>query len=416
MRFDYLIIGGGIAGVTAAETIREYDAGASIAIVSDEPHVLYSRVLLPGYLKNRFSRENLFLRKHENFTRLRIDLFLSEKVIGIDVKHREILLNTNKAFSFERLLISSGGSVREWGTAEDQRVVYRLQTLDDADRLYAALRTMQRPLVVGASFISLEFLEILLVNKLLPILMVRDEQFFGNLLDKTGGEFLEDNFRRKGIVSHYGEAIESIALTEAGAKITIRGDKKKDMDCDAICVGVGIDRNTSFIENSGIEMGEGKGIRVNQFMETNESRIFAAGDVAEYFDVITGKHRMVGNWTSAMLQGKCAGMNMAGEKTGAEKKEFRSVPSYSITNLGFQITALGETHAHEDTIVRYDPANRTYERFFLKDGVITGAAFINRFADKAHVAGLIEHKINVAHLRDNLQDPSFDIHTISMVG
>lgn len=414
MRFDYLIIGGGIAGVTAAETIREHDAGASIAIVSDEPHVLYSRVLLPGYLKNRFSRENLFLRKHENFTRLRIDLFFSEKVIGIDVKHREVVLDTSKAFSFERLLITSGGSVREWGTDEDQRVVYRLQTLDDADRLYAGLRTMQRPLVVGASFISLEFLEILVVNKLSPVLMVRDERFFGNLLDKTGGDFLEDNFRRKGITSHYGDAVEGIALSAGGVKITARSHK--EMECDAICVGVGIDRNTSFVENSGIEIGEGKGIRVNQFMETSEQGIFAAGDVAEYFDVITGKHRMVGNWTNAVLQGKCAGINMVGEKMAAEKKEFRSVPSYSITNLGFQITALGDTHSDKDTIVRYDPAARTYERLFLEDGVLAGAVLINRFADKAHVAGLVEHKINVAHLRDNLQDSAFDIHSISMVG
>ena len=406
--YDYLIIGGGIAGVTAAETIREHDHNARIAIVEREPHVLYSRVLLPHYLKRHIGRPKLFLRTPEDFTNKKIDIHQEEAIKTIDSKHKDITLETGKTFQYEKLLLATGGRVKEWGRPEDKRIVYRLQTLDDADRLFEALPSIHNPLVVGSSFISLEFLEIFLANQIKPTLLVRDGHFFGNLLEQRGGALMNENFMRLGIQVDYDDTIAHIASTPNGTEIMTQNSKK--ISVDAIVVGIGVDRNVEYARSAGITVGE-HGIVTNEFLETSEPDIFAAGDVAEYYDIMAGTSRCIGNWTNAVLQGKRAGLNMAGKR-----EAFKSVPSYSITNLGFQITALGDTVNHDSAIVRMNDEHKQYERFFFKGNTLAGAVLINRFRDKTHLAKVIEHKIDIAPWRDRLADYSFDIHDIKVVG
>lgn len=407
MHYHYLIIGGGIAGVTAAETIRQHNPDARIAIVGDESHIIYSRVLLPHYLKRRISRANLFLRTAEDFTAKRIDLYQQETLVSIDTKHKDVSVENGKTFQYEKLLLVTGGKVKEWGKREDRDIVYRLQTLDDADRLSDAMASLKNPIVVGSSFISLEFLEIFLANKIVPTLLVRDSHFFGHLLEEQGGQLMHENFLRLGIKTDYDDMIASIERTSAGAEVVTMGLKK--IQVDAIAAGVGIDRNMGYAKEAGIEVGE-HGIRVNEYLETSSPDVFAAGDVAEFHDVISGMHRTVGNWTNAVLQGKRAALNMMGTR-----EPFKNVPSYSITNLGFQITALGDTSNHEGSVMRLDKAQKQYERFFFKDNMLAGAVLINRFADKTHLANLIAGQRDAGQWRESLGSFSFDIHSISVV-
>ncbi len=405
--YDYLIIGGGVAGVTAAETIREYDSDAHIAIVAQEADVLYSRVLLPHYLKRHIARQKLFLRTAEDFTDKKIDIHQEEILKTIDAKHKDVTLENGKTFTYEKLLLATGGRVKEWGKPEDQHIVYRLQTIRDADRLFEALPLIHNPLVVGSSFISLEFLEIFLANHITPTLLVRDSHFFKNILETQGAELMHENFIRLGIHVDYHDTIMHIDATPTGADVTTKNLKK--ISIDAITVGVGLNRNLEYARGAGIIMGE-QGIKVNEFLETSEPDIFAAGDVAEYYDIVSSSYRTIGNWTNAVLQGKRVGLNMMGKRD-----VFRSVPSYSITNLGFQITALGDISNHTGALVRIDKAHKQYERFFLKGDTLAGAVCINRFSDKAHLSKLIEQKVNIAQWQDKLSDNSFDIHTIPVV-
>lgn len=425
--FDYLIIGGGIAGVTAAETIREHDQNGTIGIMCDEGHLFYSRVLLPAYLKNRIHREQLFLRRGEDFAEKKIDLRLETKLIGIDVKRNEVWLASNETVSYKKLLLSSGGRVKKWG--DNEEYIYRLQTLEDADRLLAATRRIKRPLVIGSSFISLEFLEIFVTHKILPTVLLRDSYFLANILDNQGGALLQENFESQGITLQFSDEVSEInphtkdfdvginllatsqdgGTKEEGINLRVVTKGLHEIQCDSIAVGVGIDRNLQFLIGSGVELGD-NGIKVNEFLETNAEGIFAAGDVAEFYDLISGKHRALGNWTNAFLQGKIAGLNMVGTRS-----PFKNVPAYSITNFGFQITALGDCDRDVESVVRIDRKNRRYERFFIRDGIIIGAALINRFQDKPHLAALIEKRVNIEEQRERLIDWEFDIKTISLV-
>lgn len=405
--YDYLIIGGGVAGVTAAETIREHNSDVHIAIVSDEPHVLYSRVLLPAYLKRRIPRSKLFLRTAEDFTNKKIDIYHEEHVVSIDPKHKEVALAAGKTLAYEKILLATGGRAKEWGKPEDKSFVHRLQTIDDADRLLEALPLIRNPMVIGSSFISLEFLEIFLASKIIPTVLVRDSHFFAHLLDEQGSVLMQENFVRLGIRADYGDTIARIDTTPAGREVTTKRLQK--FPVDAIAVGIGIDRNLDYARMGGIEIGE-QGIKVNAYLETNHPDVFAAGDIAEYYDSITNTYCTVGNWTNAVLQGKRAALNMTGAR-----EEFRAVPSYSITNLGFQITALGDMGYQEEVEMRIDTTHKRYARFFFNGNHLRGAVLINRFSDKTHCSKLIEGRVDVSQWRGQFSDNSFDIHTIPVV-
>lgn len=405
--YDYLIIGGGIAGITAAETIREEEPLSAIGIVSGEPHLIYSRVLLPAYLKRMVPREKLFLRTIDDFTQKRIDLRLKEEAAFIDVGRKEVGLTNRAVLRYKKLLLAAGGKVKKWDKEGGQNFIYRLQTIDDADRLLAALETIKRPLVAGASFISLEFLEIFSANGAAPAVILQSCRFLEDILDPAGAELLENNLRKYGIEIYVNDSVESVSGKEGA--LTAHTASLKEIQCDALALGIGIDRNIEFLRGSGIELGE-QGVRVNEFLETNYEGVFAAGDIAEFYDVIFAKHRILGNWTNAFLQGRRAGLNMVGQRG-----PFRNVSAYSITNLGFQITALGEYGGDLPAIVRLDRMRNQYERFLIKDGVLVCAALINRFQDKPHLAKLIEQKINVEPYQDKLQDFEFDIANIPLL-
>ena len=161
MHYNYLIIGGGVAGVVAAETIRGRAPMASIGILSNEIHPLYSRVLLPSYLKGKIPREKVFLRTLGDFTEKRIDLMLERSVRRVNAESKEVILAGGPIFSYDKLLIASGGRVNDFSAGStDADVFFRLQTIDDADMLRASISEIRSPLVVGASFIGLEFLEL----------------------------------------------------------------------------------------------------------------------------------------------------------------------------------------------------------------------------------------------------------------
>ena len=153
-----------------------------------------------------------------------------------------------------------------------------------------------------------------------------------------------------------------------------------------------------------------KAVRTDEFLETNVPGVFAAGDIAEYFDARAGRHTVVGNWTNATLQGKQAGLNMAGVKNA-----FSAVPSYSIVNLGLNITALGECDGALESVSRIDLTTSQYERFFMRDGALVGAFLINRFRDKPILAELIGRQAVTAPYTDRLSDMSFDIRGISAI-
>jgi len=418
--YEYLIIGGGIAGVTAAETIRSRDAMGSIAVLSGEAHPLYSRVLLPGYLKGRMARERVFLRTADDYAAKRIDFYPGTHARAADAARREIKTADGRIFHFGKLLVACGGKVKPWEYEEKASPrAYRLQTIDDADRLLADFPDIRTPLVIGSSFIALEFIEIFLQHKIIPRVLAEADGFFHAFLDKEGSRILEQNFRRHGVSCAFGEKIIGCRREGAGYEITTSGAGA--MRVDAFAIGIGIERNRDFLAGSGVAFGR-RGIRINEYLEADAAGIWAAGDAAEYYDPVSGEYRTAGNWAHAVLQGMRAGLNMAGDRA-----PFTHIPSYAITNCGMQIAVIGECGVPANhgggagpgeglsALARRGGSDGEYTRLFVRGGAIVGAFLINRFQDRAALTDLIARRIDVSAYEDQLRDMAFDIHTITEI-
>ncbi|OGZ45836.1 MAG: hypothetical protein A3C84_03565 [Candidatus Ryanbacteria bacterium RIFCSPHIGHO2_02_FULL_48_12] len=412
---DYLILGGGIAGTTAAETIRRDDKDGKIAILSGESHVLYSRVLLPAYVQGRIPREKVFLRTLTDYERNAIQLFLGESAVVVDAEKKEVQTSAGNTFFFEQLLISTGGQVQPWRVGRSVPDVARLQTLNDADDLIARIHrtTKKHAVVVGAGFIGMEFVNSLVANGFSVDLITKDGGCWFGHLGKDGSDFLEMAFPRNRVALHPASEVSDIKL-DAGTYL-IRTTRNDKLEAGLLAVGIGLERNLTSFQGQGFEIG--KGIKTNEYLETNFPYVWAAGDIAEYYNVHTKKHALVGNWSHAFLQGRAAGLNMSAAHLHKKTKTvFEDVPTYSITVLGNHVTFLGDSviEGSKETLARADEHGRFFEKFFLKDNLLVGAIMINKFEDKKVLEALIKHQVDITTLKPFLVRPEASIKDLDL--
>lgn len=410
MRYHYCIIGGGVAGVTAAETIREYDREGKIAIVSDETLPLYSRVLLPAYVKGDVLRARLDLRTIVDFEKKEIDVFFGRTATRVLQDEKSVVLDDRTRLSFDKLLIASGGAPKPWeAEGGNKRGVFRLHTIDDAESMKRVLRDARRSVVVGDKFIALEFLEIFQRAGIPITLVCKHKNMFGNLLDSVGVKILHDHLQAQRIAFVFEDEIAEIEGKERVERVITKNGMS--FPADVIGVGIGLKRNFDFLNGSGVAVGDA-GVLANRFLETNISGIYAAGDIAEYEDAVLGSRHISGNWTGAFLQGKTVGLNMTA-KTPDEKQEFRFIPFYSMTSFGMYITLLGVAAPdYTESVSRGDPFERRYERFFMKDNCLVGAVLFNGIHDKPILAQLLEKRISLASAKERMANMDFDLSTL----
>jgi len=408
MRYEYIIIGGGIAGITAAETIREHDPKGEIAIFSREPHLLYSRVEIPSFLKGLVRRDQLFLRTLGDFDKKRINLFSERSVESINIRHKKVVLDNRESVFYGKLLIAAGGELEQWKVPGAYlNGVVRMQTLDDADAIAKHLGEAKKAVVVGDSFTALEFLEIFSLKKIPVTLVCLAPSVFPAILDAAGMELFTHNFKKHKIETRFGESIREVKGTECVTGV--RTSRPAELEADTVAVDLGSTKNLVFFTGQDIEIGK-NGVKTNEYLKTSGEDVWAAGDITEYYDVVFEHHRSVSNWTSAFLQGETAGLNMVGKKT-----PFKNVSFYSITNLGLHITALGECETGPDieTVSRSDTLQGMYERFFLdRSGILKGVFISNMFQDKPILATWIERKVSLAGIRGRLSDIGLDLKDV----
>lgn len=391
--YDYVIIGGGIAGVTAAETIRARDHEGSIALISAEPHPLYSRVMLPSYVRGSLNRAQVFLRRIADYEREGIALFLSHEVVGVNLERRGVHTNTGEIFTYRALLISTGGAPKRWRVeGGDHPLAYRLQTIEDADRLRVMLAQSRGKdaLVIGCGFIDLEFIESFITYGVRPLIILSENYAFERFVGPEGGRLLEDQWRRAGAEIMHRTTVEALHSSEDG--VVALATEGQGYHGAFAGVGIGIERNINVFTGIGLEVKAS--VVTNEFLETNNPGVFAAGDMAEYYDFIFQKYRLGGNWTNAYLQGSVAGENMArflrGERN--DYRAFRKVSSYSITHMGAHLAFLGECPAAAGRAEeQFTPEKRAYQQLFFDGARLIGASLINHPKDIPALISRIEN-------------------------
>ncbi|MBI2099560.1 FAD-dependent oxidoreductase [Candidatus Uhrbacteria bacterium] len=387
IKCEYLILGGGIAGWTAAETLRAALPEAEIILVNEEKHPLYSRVLLPLYVKGKIPREKVFLRPPDYLAKNNIKSFAGARAIGVNPASKTAALNNGGEINYQKLLIATGGAP---AAVEEKNLpgAHFFRTLDDADGIVSGLGSLRAGApcaALGSSFIALEFPSIFEKFGMKTLLAMRGPGFFHRLLDRDSMDLIEAE-----IIRHGGQVLKNQKDFET-------------VEADFFGLGLGMEKNTDFARAAGI--GAETGILTNEYLETNIPDIWAAGDVAEFYDVIAGKHRISGNWMNAEAQGRMAAANMMGEHL-----RFETVSSYSMPVFNLAITFVGDVAADESTkiIIRCSREAKSLVRILIKDNLARGATLLGRNLDRGPLTALIGRRAPLA-VRPELSDPDFDL-------
>lgn len=309
MRF--VIIGNGVAGITAAETIRSVDKDAEIHVLSTEKHYYYSRPRVIEFLGNKIQGERLVLHNKNWYDEKNIRLSLGVTVGNIDEGHREIILISSEKIKFDKLIIAAGAaSLVPPIENVNQEGVFTLRTIDDANVIKDYAKNKKRALVLGAGLLGIEA-----ANSLKALgLTVSVAEFFERLLprqlDSEGALVMQQMLEARGLSFYLNK--QAAAVTRAGGKLIVKCKDSSVLETDMILISTGIKPNLGIIKNTSVESG--RGIKVDSFLKTNSDNIFACGDIAEFNGVVYGI------WPAAKDQGILPGLTQqaAGPSTQAQ--------------------------------------------------------------------------------------------------
>lgn len=387
-RKRYLIIGNGASGTYAAETIRKTDSDGEITLVTNEPYPLYNRVALPPFLRDEAKREKVFLRTPEQHEQKGIKLLCNTTITQLDTEARVATAADGQIFSYERLLIATGGRPNHLpapGYTPEIKGIYNFQYWDDAAAIRERMDSARQSVVVGGSYIAYELAEAFRHHGLSVVWLIRGPRFLRRVLDEDGGALVDDIARAAGVEIRYGGEVKEVHSKDGQVcgVTTTTGDH---LSCDLLGVGLGVKMNVDFVQGTPITVRGG--VVTNEYLETNAPDVFAAGDVAEFFDVSIGLHNQMGTWNNSVSHGRIAGANMLGER-----KFYNDVPMYSTGLFDSRIRVMGLTPENVPDLESWahlDAANRNYQRLFFKDGRLVGGCLIGDIRMQTRIIQLIQ--------------------------
>lgn len=402
---DCLIIGSGIAGYNALKELLSIKPNAKVIMVSSDRYYPYDRPpLSKQYLRGRIPRDKLFFESEEFYRRDNLKVILDKKVDRINVKEKTAILSDNNVIQFEKALIATGGSPRRLGIAgESLDGVHYLRTLDDADNLKRDIVSSKRALIIGGGFIGVEVASSLTLLGVKTTVVEVKPYIWNTFVDEKISKFIQKYFENKGVQFILNESVKEfqgdhrvrLAVTESGKRI----------EADLVLIAVGITPNIEVAQKSGIEVGNG--IIVNEYLQTNVSDIYAAGDVANIYDPIEKRRKRIEHWNNAEYTGKLAARNMVG---GNEPYNFISSIWSDIFDL--HIESAGDTMNYDEYVIRgrFELDKPNFNVIYLKGGIVKGYLAINReFEELETLNKMIERGIDISGKKNSLIDESFDL-------
>ncbi len=412
-KVEYLIIGGGVAGTTAAEFIRMNDSSGSVTIIEEEPETLYSRVMLPHFLRGETPFERLHIRKQEQYEEKNTNLMKGMRVAGVDTKNKKVSLSDGQEIEYGKLLIASGTKVKELKVpGGDLKGVTYLRTIEDVKKVKGLLGNAKGGVVVGGGFIGMDFAQIFVKTGLKTTCVIREPYFWSRVVGENSGKLINKILEKNEVeIIHNSEVSEFIGN---GSLKSVKMHSGRTLPADIVGVGVGVYADLGYLKNSGIEAN--KGVITNEYLETTVKDVWSAGDVAEFKDTLFNKNHQLGNWSNAAAQGKVVGGNMAvGWGSSVKSREkFVTVSAYTIYIFDSNFTILGDVFVDDKTelIERGSIEEGKLGLLHIRDDKLVGASLINLPKDRSPITKLIENCDKIAANREKLADIKFNLENL----
>ncbi|HLZ22978.1 MAG TPA: FAD-dependent oxidoreductase [Ktedonobacterales bacterium] len=417
---DFLIIGAGVAGATAAEEIRSRDARGSIVLVNNEVEYPYHRPpLSKEFLRGEIATEGEYgaggvrVRQPEWYRERHIEVLRGVAAADLDTPSHMVLLVNGQTLRYRRLLLATGGvPQRPAVPGADLRGVYSLRTLEDADAIRAELLTPnRRAVIIGARFIGLETAASAIQKAAHVTVVDNRARVWPDLLSPALSEYILSLFTSRGARLRYGYAPTAI-LPGAHGRVaavriaSVRGNAPyEDIPCDFVILGLGIALNTQLAESAEIRTEPGRGILVNEQLETSAADVFAAGDVITYPDSMSGWMHFE-HWDHAIASAKTAARNMVGAH-----EEYTHVPYFfsDLFDLSINMVGYPLSSPTVDLVIRGNPAAHHFTALYLDRGRLRAALTVNDDAHLDLLRNLIATQAPLMVDTRALAHPGFDL-------
>ena len=399
----YVVIGNGIAGQTCAEELRKLDADASIVMIAAEKHPLYNRVALPRYLRGQVRREKVFMRTIEDYQRQNLDIHFETWVTEIDPKEKVVRTNRGESFPYDALLIATGGRPKPppWPGSDEISQCLGFQTIDDTDAIIEKADASGHVLVMGGSFIGYELAEGVSFRKTAKVTWImRGPWFLRYVLDEEGGTLCRQMGEAQGVEFICSDEVQKFSRLNGHYRAeTVNGRK---VEFDLLTYGVGLDYYTEPVRGTSIELK--KGIVTDAKLRTAAPDVYAAGDVAVFYDLMVESHNQMGTWDNAEAHGKVTARNMAGAD-----EDFFDVPTYTTTMFGSTLAVAGVTPDVQpdlESVRTFSFEEKFYRKLFFKDDRLVGAIMIGPPKGRKKLIEIMRSRQKIERPKEELLDPA----------
>lgn len=403
---NYVIIGNGVAGITAANRIRSRDHAANITVVSKESDHFFARTALMYVFCGQMNERDVEPFERDHYERMRFTR-VSNQVISIDSHNKRLKMKDSDDIPYDRLLIASGSLPRILDCpGNDLDGVGNFVTWQDLEWMQKSAQSARKAVIIGGGLIGIEVAEILLQQGIKVSFLIRDSHYWPITLDKREGMMVVDHMRHHGCDVRLNTECKEI-IGKDGRVAAVMTKDSETIDCDMVVVTIGVVPQTKWLHESGLDFDKTGGIVVNDQLETNLPGVWAAGDCSSVV-WFNGARRPEQLWYTARDQGLIAGSSMVGD----QKKYRRGTLFNSAKFFDLEYTTAGYVNfkfdGEQDWYQRI-PGSYNSERItYLPDGSVIGFNMIGRRWDHRVMVRWVEEKRQLQWVIEHLHEAVFD--------
>jgi 3-phenylpropionate/trans-cinnamate dioxygenase ferredoxin reductase component len=399
----FVIVGAGMAGGKAAETLREEGFDGRVVLIGAEPERPYERPpLSKDYLRGESERAGVYLQDDPSwYEQHEVQLRTSASVESLDVGERAVLLEGGERIDYDAFLLATGAEPKRLAVpGADLEGVHVLRTLADCDALRGVLDRGGRLVVVGAGWIGCEVAASARQRGMEVAVIEPQSVPLERVLGSELGAFYRDVHLDHGVVMRLGTGVE--AIEGAGRVERVRASDGTMLEADAVLIGVGVAPRTGLAEGV---LDVDDGILVDAGLRTSVEGVFAAGDVANHDHPLLGRLR-VEHWANALEQGPAAARAMLGQEVSYDR-----VPYFFSDQYDVGMEYAGHSRPDDEVVFRGDPATREFIAFWLRDGRVAAGMNVNVWDVNEHIQALVRSGMSVDVAR--LTDPDVALEDIA---
>ncbi|MFG2976403.1 NAD(P)/FAD-dependent oxidoreductase [Streptomyces sp. NPDC048331] len=411
----FVIVGAGLAGAKAAETLRSEGFTGRVILIGDERDHPYERPpLSKGYLTGKDERESVFVHEPSWYAASDIELHLGQPAVHLDRDAKKVVLGDGTVLYYDKLLLATGAEPRRLDIpGTDLAGVHHLRRLAHAERLKGVLAGLGRDnghlLVAGAGWIGLEVAAAARGYGAEVTVVEPEATPLHAVLGPEIGRLFADLHADHGVRFHFGARLTEI-VGHDGMVLAARTDDGEEHPAHAVLSAIGAAPRTALAETAGLALVDrehGGGIAVDSSLRTSDPDVYAVGDVAAAHHPVLGTRLRVEHWANALNGGPAAARAMLGQEVGYDRVPYFFSDQYDV---GLEYSGYAPAGGYDQVLIRGDVGKREFIAFWLSEGRVLAGMNVNVWDVTGHIQALIRSKTPVS--REALADPSVPLESL----